>query len=213
MGASSSSPTDSASSMPLKPPETILIHMKQEKDNNDEDNNDNEEGEDDDDEDEKPTKHDNTMESFSNRLWDQKRTALGGVRDKAYRKLTKAPSIDEESALLMERKIQRYDARMQDIQYQEDRWYRECALYMNYFQHEQMSMVWNTIGYWIFQGLLLCVAIKMSNRPGIILVSSSIVVLEHLYLGSFRSINITNDLEISKTHGNSPIQEIVPSES
>jgi hypothetical protein len=208
MGTSPSSPTqiDYAPSMPWKPPETIVIQLEKEEVNNSDDDDDEEE-----EEEERQKILGMQRETTTNRLFDNRRTALGSIRDKAYRKLT--TSIDEESALLMERKIQRYDARMQDIQYQEDRWHKECALYLDYLQHENMTRVWTTIGYWIFQGLLLVAYMILSNHHGLVWVlafvgiGSSIIRILQIYQHYQLLRDIQNSWQQSYS-GDSPLREL-----
>lgn len=87
--------------------------------------------------------------------------ALTTMRDKTYQKLGKvsaASSVNEESALLLERKIKRYDARIETLKDQEDRYYKEFELHRDDILQRNSQLNSHLFLFAILQGLLVVAA-------------------------------------------------------
>ena len=86
--------------------------------------------------------------------------ALTTMRDKTYQKLGKvsATSVNEESALLLERKIKRYDARIETLKDQEDRYHKEYALHRDDILQRNSQLNSQLILFAVLQGLLVVAA-------------------------------------------------------
>ena len=92
--------------------------------------------------------------------------ALSTMRDKTYQKLGKvSASVNEESALLLERKIKRYDARIETLKDQEDRYYKEYALHRDDIRQRNSQLNSHLILFAVLQGLLVVAASLVLAYP------------------------------------------------
>ena len=99
--------------------------------------------------------------------------ALTTICDKTYQKLGRvSSSVNEESALLLERKIKRYDAKIETLKDQEDRYDKDCALHRDDIRQRKAQLNSHLMLFVVLQGLLVvaassAIAIPVTESEGV----------------------------------------------
>ena len=85
--------------------------------------------------------------------------ALTFMRDKTYQKLGRASaSVNEETSLLLERRIKRYDAKIETLKDLEDRYDKDCALHLVNVRQRSALLNSHLMLFSVLQGLLVVAA-------------------------------------------------------
>ena len=96
----------------------------------------------------------------------EKIKALRTMRDKTYQKLGRvSTSANDESTLLLERKIKRYDAKIETLKDQEERYDKDCALHRDEIRQWNDQLNSHLMLFAVLQGLLVVAASSVLAIP------------------------------------------------